>query len=96
MNLSTFAAAAALAVAAILPLSSSAAPSKGQVLVVMSSTHELQLRDGRQYATGCDLNEFVVPYRKRVDAGYEPVIANPMFAADFGDALVKALDAARH
>ena len=37
----------------------------------------LSLRDGKKYQTGYYLNEFVVPYRKLVEAGYEPVIANP-------------------
>ncbi|MFZ6648832.1 type 1 glutamine amidotransferase domain-containing protein [Undibacterium sp. TJN25] len=71
--------AAALAVATTfaLPHTASAAPSRGKVLVVMSSAHELDLRDGKKYSTGYYLNEFVVPYRKLVEAGYEPVIANP-------------------
>ena len=51
--------------------------SKGKVLVVMSSANSLDLRDGKKYPTGYYLNEFVVPYRKLVEAGYEPVIANP-------------------
>lgn len=66
----------ALATTFALPVSASA-QSKGKVLVVMSSAHELDLRDGKKYATGYYLNEFVVPYRKLVEAGYEPVIANP-------------------
>src|ERR1700749_3245927 len=51
--------------------------SKGKVLVVMSSAHVLDLKEGRTYSTGYYLNEFVVPFRKLVGAGYEPVIANP-------------------
>lgn len=51
--------------------------SKGKVLVVMSSANALDLKEGKTYATGYYLNEFVVPYRKLVEAGYEPVIANP-------------------
>jgi putative intracellular protease/amidase len=51
--------------------------SKGKVLVVMSSANSLDLKDGKTYSTGYYLNEFVVPYRKLVEAGYEPVIANP-------------------
>ena len=51
--------------------------SKGKVLVVMSSASALDLKDGKTYVTGYYLNEFVVPYRKLVEAGYEPVIANP-------------------
>lgn len=66
----------ALATSFALPPSASAA-SRGKVLVVMSSAHALDLRDGKTYATGYYLNEFVVPYRKLIDAGYELVIANP-------------------
>jgi len=51
--------------------------SKGKVLVVMSSANALNLKHGKVYKTGYYLNEFVVPYRKLVEAGYEPVIANP-------------------
>jgi putative intracellular protease/amidase len=51
--------------------------SKGKVLVVMSSANALDLKDGKTYSTGYYLNEFVVPYRKLLEAGYEPVIANP-------------------
>src|ERR1700733_709514 len=51
--------------------------SKGKVLVVMASANALDLKDGKTYSTGYYLNEFVVPYRKLIEAGYEPVIANP-------------------
>src|SRR6201991_3942610 len=51
--------------------------SKGKVLVVMSSANALDLKDGKVYSTGYYLNEFVIPYRKLVAAGFEPVIANP-------------------
>ena len=67
----------ALALAIGLSNSASAAPSKGKVLVVMSSGHELALKDGKTYTTGYYLNEFVIPYRKLIAAGYEPVIADP-------------------
>ncbi len=77
MNLLTIGAAAVAMVAAIASPSLASAQSRGKVLVVMSSAHELDLRDGKTYETGYYLNEFVVPYRKLVDAGYEPVIANP-------------------
>ena len=71
-----------LAIAAIIvagtPLVSKAqAQSKGKVLVIMSSANELTLKDGKQYKTGYYLNEFEIPYKKLVDAGYTPVIANP-------------------
>jgi putative intracellular protease/amidase len=55
--------------------------SKGKVLVVMSSANALDLKGGKTYSTGYYLNEFVIPYRKLVEAGYEPVIANPQDAA---------------
>src|SRR5581483_7644802 len=48
-----------------------------KVLIVLSSAHELQLRDGRAYATGVFFNEFVTPVRAIIDAGYEPVFASP-------------------
>ena len=72
----------ALAIMALLatgmPLVTNAqSQSKGKVLVVMSSANELQLKDGKQYKTGYYLNEFEVPYKKLVEAGYTPVIANP-------------------
>jgi putative intracellular protease/amidase len=51
--------------------------SKGKVLVVMSSANALDLKGGKTYSTGYYLNEFVIPYRKLVEAGYEPAIANP-------------------
>jgi putative intracellular protease/amidase len=70
-------AALAFALAMVTPMTNASAQSKGKVLVVMSSAHELDLRDGKKYTTGYYLNEFVVPYRKLVEAGYEPVIANP-------------------
>src|ERR1700743_2886161 len=77
MNLLKFGAAAfAMASAFALPTGASA-QSRGKVLVVMSSAHELDLKDGKKYSTGYYLNEFVVAYRKPVEAGYEPVIANP-------------------
>jgi len=49
----------------------------GKVLVVMSSAKHLDLRDGKQYPTGFYLNEFAIPFRKLIEAGYTPVVANP-------------------
>ena len=66
----------ARALGMVNPMTASA-QSKGKVLVVMSSANALDLQDGKTYTTGYYLNEFVVPYRKLVEAGYEPVIANP-------------------
>jgi putative intracellular protease/amidase len=67
----------AFASSMVATMTNVSAQSKGKVLVVMSSAHELDLRDGKKYSTGYYLNEFVVPYRKIVEAGFEPVIANP-------------------
>jgi putative intracellular protease/amidase len=53
------------------------AASQGKVLVVLSSEHQLQLKDGKTYETGYFLNEVVIPLRKLVEAGFEPVYANP-------------------
>lgn len=70
-------AALALALAALAPMAGAHAASKGKVLVILSSAHQLQLKDGKTYKTGYYLNEFEVPYRKLVQAGYTPVIADP-------------------
>jgi len=77
MNFLKIAAAAVMAASFAVPSISNAAQSKGKVLVVMSSASSLDLKDGKKYSTGYYLNEFVVPYRKLVEAGYEPVIADP-------------------
>jgi putative intracellular protease/amidase len=52
-------------------------PSRGEVLVVMSGAHILDLADGKPYATGYYLNEVAVPLKSLMDAGYTPVFANP-------------------
>src|ERR1700753_2401670 len=75
----------ALALTMVTPMTASA-QTKGKVLVVMSSANALDLKDGKTYKTGYYLNEFVVPYRKLVEAGYEPVIANPKGDAPVMDA----------
>ncbi len=54
-----------------------AAESKGKVLVVVSSLSEIPLQDGKTYTTGYFLNELAVPVKALVDAGYQPVFANP-------------------
>jgi putative intracellular protease/amidase len=54
-----------------------AAPSKGKVLVIVSSAHEMQLQDGKTYTTGFYLNELTVPVRKFMENGYDVVFANP-------------------
>jgi putative intracellular protease/amidase len=70
-------AALALALAVVAPMTGAHAASKGKVLVVLSSAHELDLKDGKKYVTGYYLNEFEVPYRKLIEAGYDTVIADP-------------------
>lgn len=64
------------ATASIMPAGAAEAP-KGKILVVMSSAHALELRDGKQYKTGYFLNELAVPLRMLVEAGYTPVFASP-------------------
>ncbi|CDG84848.1 type 1 glutamine amidotransferase domain-containing protein [Janthinobacterium agaricidamnosum] len=69
----------ALAVAAAF--AGAAAPAsaadKGKVLIVMSSAHQLELKDGKKYNTGYYLDELALPLRKLLDAGYTPVFASP-------------------
>jgi len=66
----------ALGIAAVAPTVASA-QSRGKVLVVLSSAHTLDLRDGKTYKTGYYLNELATPLKQIVDAGYTPVFANP-------------------
>ena len=49
----------------------------GKVLVILSSTDTLHLRNGGTYHTGYYLDELSIPLRKIIDAGYTPVFANP-------------------
>ena len=51
--------------------------SKGQVLVVMSGAHLLDLQENKVYATGYYLNELATPLRALLKAGYTPVFASP-------------------
>jgi hypothetical protein len=44
---------------------------------VMSSAKTLDLRDGKKDSTGFYLNEFAIPFRKLIEAGYTPVVVNP-------------------
>jgi putative intracellular protease/amidase len=68
--------------AASIPLSGVLVPASAQaqgrnVLVVLSSARQLELRNGKEYATGYYLDELAIPLRKIVAAGYTPVFANP-------------------
>ncbi len=79
LNLKTMlmsvAAVAALSLAHTSP--AAAQPSKGEVLVVVSGGHILNLADGKPYATGYYLNEVAIPLKAIIDAGYTPVFASP-------------------
>ncbi|HWA74472.1 MAG TPA: type 1 glutamine amidotransferase domain-containing protein [Polyangiaceae bacterium] len=57
--------------------SATAASSRGRVLVVLSSSNQLPLKEGRSYRTGYFLNEVMVPVRALLTAHYEPVFATP-------------------
>jgi hypothetical protein len=52
-------------------------PSKGKVLIVLSSESVLPLKDGKTFATGYYLNELIVPARRFAAAGYELVFTDP-------------------
>lgn len=58
-------------------LAATSTGNKGKVLVVLSSVSEIPLKDGKRYSTGYFLNELAVPVKALMDAGYEPVFANP-------------------
>lgn len=51
--------------------------SKGEILVLLSSENVMQLADGKTEPTGYYLNEFGVPVKALVDAGYKLVLATP-------------------
>ena len=51
--------------------------SKGEILVLLSSENVMQLADGKTEPTGYYLNEFGVPAKALVDAGYKLVLATP-------------------
>jgi putative intracellular protease/amidase len=65
-----------IALSVFFPLTS-LAQTKGKVLIVVSSEHELVLKNGKIYQTGYYLNELAVPAKALSDAGYELVFANP-------------------
>ena len=67
----------ALTVAGALLAGQATAASKGEVLVLLSSEHQLQLKDGKPYSTGYYLNEFGVPADQLLKAGYTLVLVTP-------------------
>ncbi|HEV7776141.1 MAG TPA: type 1 glutamine amidotransferase domain-containing protein [Luteibacter sp.] len=78
--------AVALALATAIAAPAAFAQGHGKVLIVMSGAHTLELREGKQYATGYYLDELAVPLRKLLDAGYTPVFASPNGEAPSVDA----------
>lgn len=54
-----------------------AAKAAPKVLVILSSEDKITLKDGVVHPTGFFLSELMVPLKKLIDAGYEPVFANP-------------------
>lgn len=67
----------ALALAGTLLAGQAAAAAKGEVLVLLSSENQLQLKDGKPYPTGYYLNEFGVPADQLLKAGYKLVLVTP-------------------
>lgn len=68
--------AALIGTAGLLSLPGLAAE-KGQILVLLSSETTLPLQNGKTTEVGYYLNEFGVPAKALVDAGYELVLATP-------------------
>ena len=68
---------AGLAQSAYAADAQSAKASKGEVLVLLSSENVMQLAEGKTEPTGYYLNEFGVPAKALVDAGYKLVLATP-------------------
>jgi putative intracellular protease/amidase len=52
-------------------------PAPGKVLVVLSSTNTLTLKDGAKHPTGFYMNELGVPLKALIDAGFTPVFCDP-------------------
>jgi putative intracellular protease/amidase len=80
MKIKTELAAIALAFVATtqaFPAFAQESPSKGKVLIVLSSGSVLPLKDGKTFKTGYYLNELIVPAQRFAAAGYELVFATP-------------------
>lgn len=58
---------------------------KKRILVILSGSDRLNLKDGKIYNTGFYLNEFMVPVKKMLDAGFELEFANPEGTKPFLD-----------
>lgn len=57
--------------------STTASAASKKVLVITSSETSIPLADGGLYETGTFLNEFSVPVKALMDAGFHPVFASP-------------------
>lgn len=77
-------------VAAALALSAGLAQA-GHVLVVLSDSDRLDLKDGQVYPTGFYLNELMQPVKLLLDAGHQVSFATPLGRAPAVD--VNSLDA---
>ena len=66
-----------LTLVAATTMSMYAVAGEGEVLVILSSETTMDLADGQSIETGYYLNEFGVPAKALVDAGYELVLATP-------------------
>lgn len=58
---------------------------KKRILVILSGSDRLNLKDGKIYNTGFYLNELMVPVKKMLDNGFELVFANPEGTRPFLD-----------
>ena len=58
-------------------LAGGAQSAQGEVLVLLSSEHQLSLQNGEHYATGYYLNEFGVPADQLLKADYRLVLVTP-------------------
>jgi putative intracellular protease/amidase len=65
------------ALALVLGATPAIAADHGKVLIILSSANELTIQNNKTYSTGYYLDELAIPVRKLIDAGYEPVFANP-------------------
>jgi putative intracellular protease/amidase len=66
-----------LTAAQTVPAVAQTPPSKGKVLIVLSSESVLPLKDGKTFTTGYYLNELIIPAQRFAAADYELVFADP-------------------
>lgn len=66
-----------LAVATVLTLAAASSAHAANVLVVLSDSDHLDLKDGKVFATGFYLNELMQPVKLLRDAGHQVTFATP-------------------